>query len=186
MKYLSEEEKTTTELYRKFRAILNKLTPQKFQTLAEQAVRLTIDTEERLKGVIDIIFTKVWEGQLLHEIYCVGALWSNFFILQALEEPMYSSAYANLCRVLSPVKVEWTQDRKTKFTTFRRVLLTKCQQEFEKDKRDDETREEMMAAIENAKTVRKTKAILWGLPEMRTPQYILLSQILTSEIRTPH
>ena len=42
---------------------------------------------------------------------------------------------------------------KTKFTTFRRVLLTKCQQEFEKDKRDDEEREEMLKAIEKAETV---------------------------------
>ena len=71
---------------------------------------------------------------------------------------MYSTAYANLCRVLSPVEVEWTEDGKTKFTTFRRVLLTKCQQEFEKSDKDDETRKEMMAAIENAETVRKTKA----------------------------
>ena len=42
---------------------------------------------------------------------------------------------------------------KMKFTTFRRVLLTKCQQEFEKDKRDDEEREEMLTAIEKAETV---------------------------------
>ena len=56
---MSEEEKATAELYRKFQAILNKLTPQKFQALAEQALQLKIDTEERLKGVIDKIFTKV-------------------------------------------------------------------------------------------------------------------------------
>ena len=57
--------------------------------------------------------------------------------------------------------MEWTQDGKTKFTTFRRVLLTKCQQEFEKDKKDDETREEVEAAIENAETVSKTKTSYW-------------------------
>ena len=59
LKDLSEEEKVTGDLYRKFQAILNKLTPQKFQSLAEQALQLTIDTEERLKGAIDKIFTKV-------------------------------------------------------------------------------------------------------------------------------
>ena len=74
---------------------------------------------------------------------------------QALEEPNFSIAYANLCKVLSPVKVEWNQDGKTKFTTFRRVLLTKCQQEFEKDKKDDEEREEMLAAIDKAESVRE-------------------------------
>ena len=51
--------------------------------------------------------------------------------------------------------MEWTQDGKTKTTTFRRVLLTKCQQEFEKDKKDDEERESMLAAIEKAETVRE-------------------------------
>lgn len=56
---MSEEELATAELYRKFQAILNKLTPQKFQALAEQALKLEINSEERLKGVIDKIFTKV-------------------------------------------------------------------------------------------------------------------------------
>ena len=79
----------------------------------------------------------------------------EFLSWQALEEPNFSIAYANLCKVLSPIKVEWSVDRKTKFTTFRRVLLTKCQQEFEKDKKDDEEREEMLAAIEKAETVRE-------------------------------
>ncbi len=47
------------ELYRKFQGILNKLTPQKFQALAEQALKLEINSEERLSGCIDKIFTKV-------------------------------------------------------------------------------------------------------------------------------
>ncbi len=54
---LTEEEKTTQKIYRKFQGILNKLTPQKFQALAEQALKLEINTEERLRGVIDKIFT---------------------------------------------------------------------------------------------------------------------------------
>ena len=56
---MDEEEKETVELYRKFQGILNKLTPQKFQSLAEQALQLNICTEERLQGCIDKIFTKV-------------------------------------------------------------------------------------------------------------------------------
>ena len=74
---------------------------------------------------------------------------------QALEEPNFSIAYANLCKVLSPVKVDWTgAEGKARSTNFRRVLLTKCQQEFEKDKKDDENREQMLKAIEEAETVR--------------------------------
>ena len=57
------EDRETEELFRKFQGILNKLTPQKFQNLAEQALRLKIDNEERLKGCIDMIFTKVREGE---------------------------------------------------------------------------------------------------------------------------
>ena len=52
---LSEEK----ELFRKLQGILNKLTPQRFQILAEQALMLNIDSEQRLKGCIDIIFNVV-------------------------------------------------------------------------------------------------------------------------------
>jgi len=55
----SAEDLQVTVLYRKFLGILNKLTPQKFQVLAEQALKLEINTEERLSGCINIIFTKV-------------------------------------------------------------------------------------------------------------------------------
>ena len=50
---------TFQELYRKVRSILNKLTPQKFQTLTQQIIDLDIDTAERLEGAIDLIFEKV-------------------------------------------------------------------------------------------------------------------------------
>ena len=69
---------------------------------------------------------------------------------QALNEPMYCRAYANLCKVMSTIKVEQLPSEeggKAKILTFRRVLLTKFQQEFEKDKRDDEERETMLSAI---------------------------------------
>ena len=48
------------------------------------------------------------------------------------------------------VKVDDNGDEVVKETTFRRELLTRCQKEFEKDKRDDETKEEMLKAIEEA------------------------------------
>ncbi len=74
-----------------------------------------------------------------------------------MEEPsfsIYSYAYANLCKVLSLLRVEWvSEDGTKKQTNFRRVLLTKCQQEFEKDKKDDEDRDKMLKAVEDAQTV---------------------------------
>ena len=75
-------------------------------------------------------------------------------ISQALEEPKFSIAYANLCKVMSTIKVDGpVDDGKAKIITFRRVLLTKCQQEFEKDKKDDEDRDNMLKAIEDTDDV---------------------------------
>lgn len=70
------EQIKTQELFKRVRSILNKLTPQKFQQLMKQVTELTIDTEERLKGVIDLTFEK------------------------AISEPDFSVAYANMCRCL--------------------------------------------------------------------------------------
>lgn len=41
------------------RSILNKLTPQKFETLVQRILDLHIDTEERLKKTAEIIFETV-------------------------------------------------------------------------------------------------------------------------------
>ncbi len=49
-------EAQTQELYCKFQRILNRLTPQKFRALAEQALKLEINSEERLSGCVDKIF----------------------------------------------------------------------------------------------------------------------------------
>ncbi|GCB65780.1 hypothetical protein scyTo_0010008 [Scyliorhinus torazame] len=102
----------TQELFRKVRSILNKLTPQMFQQLMKQVAELTIDNEERLKGVIDLVFEK------------------------AISEPNFSVAYANMCRCLTTLKVP-IPDKPGATVNFRKLLLNRCQKEFEKDKDDD-------------------------------------------------
>lgn len=49
------------DFYKKIRSTLNKLAPQKFQTLVRQVtnLKMEINTEERLKGVADMIFKRV-------------------------------------------------------------------------------------------------------------------------------
>ena len=47
------------ELERKVRAILNKLTPQNFDTLVEKFKLLPIENEQQLKSCIELIFEKV-------------------------------------------------------------------------------------------------------------------------------
>ncbi|XP_048102582.1 eukaryotic translation initiation factor 4 gamma 1a isoform X2 [Alosa alosa] len=115
----------TQELFKRVRSVLNKLTPQMFQQLMKQVTELTIDTEERLKGVIDLIFEK------------------------AISEPNFSVAYANMCRCLMGLKVP-TSDKPGVTVNFRKLLLNRCQKEFEKDKDDDEIFEQKQKELDAA------------------------------------
>ena len=84
----------------------------------------------------------------------ICSIFHSPYLPQALEEPKFSIAYANLCKVMSTIKVEVIpEEGKAKVVTFRRVLLTKCQQEFEKDKKDDDDREKMLNAIKETEDV---------------------------------
>ncbi|XP_072334621.1 eukaryotic translation initiation factor 4 gamma 3 isoform X5 [Scyliorhinus torazame] len=123
----------TQELFRRVRSILNKLTPQMFQQLMKQVQELTIDTEERLKGVIDLVFEK------------------------AIDEPNFSVAYANMCRCLTMLKVPMS-DKPGASVNFRKLLLNRCQKEFEKDKADDVVNEKRQKEIDaTAKTEEKSR-----------------------------
>uniref|UniRef100_A0A8C7E6Z4 Eukaryotic translation initiation factor 4 gamma 3 n=1 Tax=Naja naja TaxID=35670 RepID=A0A8C7E6Z4_NAJNA len=117
----------TQELFRKVRSILNKLTPQMFNQLMKQVTDLTVDTEERLKGVIDLVFEK------------------------AIDEPSFSVAYANMCRGLVMLKVPMA-DKPGSTVNFRKLLLNRCQKEFEKDKADDDVFEKKQKELEAATT----------------------------------
>ncbi|XP_054612711.1 eukaryotic translation initiation factor 4 gamma 1a isoform X2 [Dunckerocampus dactyliophorus] len=122
----SPEQAQTQEILKRLRSILNKLTPQKFKELMKQVSELTIDSEERLKGAIDLIFEK------------------------AISEPSFSVAYANMCRCLSGLKVP-ISDKPGYIVTFRKLLLNRCQKEFEKDQDDDEYLEKKHKEMEAAK-----------------------------------
>lgn len=159
----------TQELFRRVRSILNKLTPQMFQQLMKQVTELTIDTEERLKGVIDLIFEK------------------------AISEPNFSVAYANMCRCLMGLKVP-TSDKPGVTVNFRKLLLNRCQKEFEKDKDDDEIFEqkqkEMDAATEEEERQRlkeeleeaKNKARRWSLGNIKFIGELFKLKMLTEPI----
>lgn len=60
-----------------------------FNQLMKQVSALTVDTEERLKGVIDLVFEK------------------------AIDEPSFSVAYANMCRCLVTVRREEAVNRES-------------------------------------------------------------------------
>ncbi|XP_049432824.1 eukaryotic translation initiation factor 4 gamma 1-like isoform X3 [Epinephelus fuscoguttatus] len=132
----------TQDLFKRVRSILNKLTPQKFQQLMKQVTELTIDTEERLKGVIDLTFEK------------------------AISEPDFSVAYANMCRCLMGLKVQ-TTDKPGATVNFRKLLLNRCQKEFEKDKDDDEIFEKKQKELEAASVAEEKQRLIDELQEAK-------------------
>uniref|UniRef100_A0A3Q0RYY1 Eukaryotic translation initiation factor 4 gamma 3 n=1 Tax=Amphilophus citrinellus TaxID=61819 RepID=A0A3Q0RYY1_AMPCI len=141
---LAEDAETqkTQELFRKVRSILNKLTPQKFNQLMKQVTDLTIDTEERLKGVIDLVFEK------------------------AIDEPSFSVAYGNMCRCLATLRVQMT-DKPNTTVNFRKLLLNRCQKEFEKDKVDDVVFERKQKELDSAASVTERERLQEELEEAK-------------------
>lgn len=107
-KLASSDLNETEELFREVRNILNKLTPQNIQKLTGNLINLAINTEDRLKGAIDIIFEK------------------------SIDEQVFSQTYAQLCKVLSQIKVP-SNTEPNKSVNFRTMLLTRCQKEFDTD-----------------------------------------------------
>uniref|UniRef100_A0A8C9WTT5 Eukaryotic translation initiation factor 4 gamma 3 n=1 Tax=Scleropages formosus TaxID=113540 RepID=A0A8C9WTT5_SCLFO len=132
----------TKELFRKVRSILNKLTPQMFNQLMKQVTDLTIDTEERLKGVIDLVFEK------------------------AIDEPSFSVAYSHMCRCLATLKVPMA-DKPSTTVNFRKLLLNRCQKEFERDKVDDVVFEKKQKELEAATSASERERLQEELEEAK-------------------
>jgi len=115
-KMVKPSEKNAEDLevkLRKVKGILNKLTLEKFKVLADQIVDIGIKDEETLKGIIKEIFDK------------------------AIDEPNFGSLYAKLCQYINeelPKKQEWVNIKDTNNNVFRKLMLNRCQEEFESNK----------------------------------------------------
>lgn len=140
---MTDDERKTEELYKKVRGVLNKLTPQKFETLLGQVRDLQIDTEERLQGVIDLVFEK------------------------AVDEPNFSVAYALMCRELALMQVPAANstEEKKEYVQFRKLLVTRCQLEFEKQSGDESLRREKMKEMNECTDPDRKKEMLFELDE---------------------
>ena len=95
---------------RKVKAILNKLTPEMFEDLFKDIEKVPIKNREALQGTIELIFDKV------------------------VDEPHHSSMYAKLYEQLNTSIGFIDQEKKI---NLRRLLLDKCQQEFERKLEDE-------------------------------------------------
>ncbi|XP_012257845.2 eukaryotic translation initiation factor 4 gamma 3-like isoform X1 [Athalia rosae] len=135
---ISEEEAKTQALYKRVRGVLNKLTPQKFDTLVNQVRALKIDSQERLQGVIDLVFEK------------------------AVDEPSFSVAYALMCKELGMKEVSAPDGKSAsndKGSNFRKLILTRCQMEFEKNTAAENARVLKMKEIESCTDPEKKKEL---------------------------
>ncbi|KAF5897482.1 eukaryotic translation initiation factor 4 gamma 2-like, partial [Clarias magur] len=109
----TDEKEHQDAIFRKVRGILNKLTPEKFDKLCLELLNVGVDSKLVLKGIILLIVDK------------------------ALEEPKYSSLYAQLCLRLAEEAPNFDgpgteiQTPQKQSTTFRRLLISKLQDEFE-------------------------------------------------------
>ena len=130
-KAAKEEADDVVTLKKNVIAILNKLTPQKFDTLVEKFGNLPITSQERLQVCMELIFEK------------------------AVDEPGFSVAYAKMCQTLQLKKVptdesEGRPEAEVEFVNFRKLLISRCQKEFEKDYMEtldrDKYRTDMAAA----------------------------------------
>lgn len=101
-------------LFKRVRSVLNKLTPERFNTLFEEINNFNIGTTERLNGVISLVFEK------------------------AIDEPHFSVAYAQLCGKLSN-SVETLEADVGDKKAFKTTLISKCQHEFEKHVVNEQT-----------------------------------------------
>lgn len=115
------------ELVRRVRGILNKLTPERFDTLVEEIIQLKIDTPEKMDEVIVLVFEK------------------------AIDEPNFSVSYARLChRLISEVKTRderMESGTKSNLAHFRNALLDKTEREFTQNVSQSTAKEKKLQPI---------------------------------------
>ncbi|XP_046742564.1 eukaryotic translation initiation factor 4 gamma 3-like isoform X8 [Diprion similis] len=139
-----EEDAKTEALYKRVRGVLNKLTPQKFNTLVNQVRALQIDSQEKLQGVIDLVFEK------------------------AVDEPSFSVAYALMCKELAMMHVSSSDSKAGKEESnvnFRKLIITRCQMEFEKNTVDETVKAVKLKEIEECTDPEKKKELQAALDE---------------------
>ena len=137
------EQQITLKLIKEFRGNLNEITPEKYDKILENIRTLQIDTEDRLRRVLDLVFDK------------------------AVLEPSFCVQYANLCQHLSSLVFETINEEtgEKELVKFSRLLLMKCQKDFELDIYEGIDIEGKMKAIEEETDPDKKKALQTELDE---------------------
>jgi len=119
-----------------FKGLLNKLTPSNFVRMYEKFKEVEIADAKTLKGLIDQIFDK------------------------ALTETTFCPLYSDLCKLLTSEMPEFDEEGDKRKLTFRRLLLNKCQNEFEKGDAAVRAAEEAEAADASAMSAEERQSRL--------------------------
>ncbi|RKP03118.1 hypothetical protein CXG81DRAFT_9956, partial [Caulochytrium protostelioides] len=113
------QEDAATERIRAIKSLLNKLTLERFDAIAEQIAKVGIPDDEALASVIDLIYEK------------------------ALDETHFASMYARLCQYLveNLSRFEpWIEATLTR-NQVRRAMVLRCQNQFYNDEKIADTAE---------------------------------------------
>jgi translation initiation factor 4G len=108
--------KTTDEneiIYKEVQGILNKLSRDNFESLSKKMVSIDIDNQDLVARIIKLVFNKV------------------------VDEPHFSEIYADLCKSLAD------KEYCGGAISFKREILTQCQNEFESKKSDTKKRKSL-------------------------------------------
>lgn len=129
------------KLYKQVRGVLNKLTPDNFESLKQHFKELPINTTKRLDKVIDIMFQK------------------------AIAEPNFSEFYAKMCyEMMKREVVDETKptnpDGKHPSVNFKNLMINKCQQEFEKSEYEEKTNDSKLKEIKAEPDPEKQKELI--------------------------
>jgi hypothetical protein len=134
---------------KEIRGMLNKLTLTNFDKLSDDLVYLEITDPEELRGIVSIIFDK------------------------SLEETHFCNMYARLCNKIKDMLPKFPEPDESdpppgkekapkKELTFKRCLLNKCQQEFERADRYEDLQDPNETEAQHAAKSRKVRMRMLG------------------------
>jgi len=117
------------KMLRNLNGILNKLTPESFDNLLQQVLKMGINTVSLLERAVDAVFEK------------------------ALSEPTFSPVYAEFCEKLSSLLAP-VLDETGKPKKFKSLLLNQCQKEFENQDKESQDLDETAKKQRQLGTIR--------------------------------
>jgi len=143
-----------TAITKQAKGIMNKISRETFAKLSEEMVGLNITSQEMLENVIEVTFDKALEDVFFQDLYADlfnklgerATVWSSRYLKVARLDAEAGSAgegwYFDVSGAETAAERSWQgrygteEEARTagmKLTNFKRLLLNRCQREFEKE-----------------------------------------------------